>query len=322
MKVKVEGSYPTVERVSTGIYSMDVALGDPHTRQLGMPLRTYHEIYGDPHRGKSTLAYYLAAQVPGSKVSLCPIEEVDPKYIQRCLDAGGFEGTLKLIEGQETKKGKKVFRLQEDMLQEMVNDVMYTETCRVGIWDSIGAFVPIAEMEGDITDAIMGIRAREVGKVATRMSLITYKETPSVYFVVNHKHAVLGGRGHLTPGGKKLEYLAGVRVYIWNKEVIKTGDEIIGYLVGGTCEKLRWGGKGRQFQFIILPGMGVSKDLSAMFDCFLYGLARREKTVKIGDKSFGYISKIFEQARKGNVEKFAPFHDELKKFSRKEDFVE
>ena len=95
MTIKITGEFQTIPRVSTGIYSLDVALGNPRTRELGMPLRTYYELYGNPEQGKSTLAYYLAGNFAKDKtIALCDIEGLDMEYVVGALELSGFDGEL------------------------------------------------------------------------------------------------------------------------------------------------------------------------------------------------------------------------------------
>jgi hypothetical protein len=90
----------------------------------------------------------------------------------------------------------------------------------------------------------------------------------------------------------------------------------LGFLVGGQVEKLRFGGKGRMFQFYIVPGFGVHPGVTAMFDAFAYGFAERGSRVKMNDKSFGYLkSDLLTYAAEGKSRKFTPFVDALRGYA-------
>jgi hypothetical protein len=65
----------------------------------------------------------------------------------------------------------------------------------------------------------------------------------------------------------------------------------------------------------MLAGHGIHIGLTAMYDCFLLGLAERGKVVKIDGNSFGYLKDLVEDAHEGNNDKFVPFLDLLRTYS-------
>lgn len=314
MAIKIEGDYPEVQRVPTGLFSLDVALSSQNV--LGMPVRTIYEIYGRPGVGKSSLAYYLAGKLnPTSKIELCDLEGLDRDYVVSSLGQAGFDGTLHFISGTGPKKKKP--RPHEEMMQETVANLR-NDDVSCAILDSIGAIVPIAEDSGDIGDANMGRRAKAVSQYVRGLTMVMqYMEAPKVAFIVNHVNAVIGGRGHSTPGGDALKHLAKVRIMLYSSDIIEDSDNTpIAFIAEGKIEKLRFGAKGKKFKFVLIPGIGLSPDLTAMIDCIDLGLAERKTTVKIGDTSIGFISKLVDDASKGRHDKFLPFYDALDKYKR------
>jgi len=312
MPVKIVGDYPQTERVSTGIFSIDRALGDPIKERWGMPLRSMYEIYGYPHTGKSTLSYYLAGRVDGKNdILLADLEGLDRDYLVAAVGASGFDGTVRIIPYKDTKNKN---RSHEEIITDMVDGV-FEETVSSGILDSIGAIQPMAEVVGDVGEAFIGKRAKAVAQLSRRaVAALKLGEKPSAIFIINHLHPMIGGRFNYTPGGQTLEYLSGVRIRIQIKERITSSEgELLGILSKGFVDKLRFGGPGRTFQFVIIPGQGINPGLSAMFDCIELGLAERKSTIKIGKKSFGYISKLMEAGRAGDSDAFAPFYEQLEK---------
>ena len=314
MSITIEGNYPEVQRIPTGIYSLDYALSSQNT--LGMPIRTIYEIYGRPGVGKSSLAYYLAGRVdPNSRIELCDLEGLDRDYVVSSLAQGGFEGTLRFISSVDEKKKP---RSHEAMMQETVANLREDKSS-CAILDSIGAIVPIAENAGDLGDANMGRRAKAVSQYVRGLTMVMqYMEIPKVAFIVNHVNAVIGGKGHSTPGGDALKHLAKVRIMIYSSDIIKdTNDNALAFISEGVIEKLRFGAAKKKFKFVIIPGVGVSPDLSAMIDCIDLGLAERKKTVKVGGLSVGFISKLVDDATKARHEKFLPFYSALDEYKRK-----
>lgn len=316
MPVDVIGSYPEIVRARTGLYSLDWAFSS--RGNLGVPMRTILELYGYTNAGKSTLAYYLAGKVTNKgKVNVADLEAADIEYIKQALENTGMDGQVEILDLIDDK-GKPI--PHEEILQTAVRSIK-EETTRAVILDSVGAIIPIAEASGDFGEAFMGKRAKLVSQFSRSVnSHLMTKDSPSLCIVINHVHSIIGGRGHVTAGGENLKYLAASRVMIWNNETITAEEDAgsefpIGFLVSGKLEKLRYGGRGREFSYYIVPGYGVHEGASAMFDCFNLGLAERGATVKIDGKSLGYLKKdLLSYAYEGKQRKFDPFKEELQKY--------
>ena len=98
-------------------------------------------------------------------------------------------------------------------------------------------------------------------------------------------------------------------------EVITNSDgEMLAFVSKGKVDKLRYGARGRMFKFVIIPGYGVSRELTALIDCVDLGLATRKTVVKVGDQNMGYISKLVESAKTGYSKTFQPFFDVLDEY--------
>src|SRR3990167_7564347 len=168
--ILVEGEVPVVERFSTGLWSLDHALGQ--NGQWGAPLRSIYEIYGYPHVGKSSLSYYLAGCVrPKGKIVIADVEgTMDGAYLKSCVAQSGFQGTIKIVDYAD-KKGP---RHHEAMIQEAA-DALYDEE-----------------------EAFVGRRALIVSKWSRRVSAwLRAASRPKATFVVNHVNPIIGGRGHV-----------------------------------------------------------------------------------------------------------------------------
>ena len=313
MPVTIEGTRNLISRVSTGLYGLDCAMS--FQKSLGFPLQTITEIYGNESIGKSTFVYYLSGVItkqinPKGKIVLCDLEGIDIEHLPRAVGMGGFDGTVRIVEAID-KKGK--VRSHDDMLTETAN-ALYDDDTICTIVDSIGAIVPTAEKETNVGEGFGAKRAVVVAQwVRKTLDAVLTASHPSVAFATNHVHTIIGGRGHLTTGGVTLNYLAANRMYLYNSsaDTIKSGDYVLANVIAGKMEKLRYGGKGREFKFVIVPGFGVRPNLTALQDCVELGLAERGSVVKIKDKSFGFISKLVEQDLAGDNDKFSPFYELL-----------
>lgn len=319
--VNIIGTYPYITRQRTGIFSLDMALSN--RGDLGAPMRSIYEVYGYPNSGKSTLCYYLAGKLSRTPdISICDLEMADMNYLKSAIGMSGFSGNVRIIDVTDTKGH---VRTHEQMLMDMCTDL--ENNAGVVLLDSVGAIQPLAEAAGDFGEAFVGKRAKLVAQVSRALSgALRIKQENSAAFVINHTHQIIGGRGHTTAGGETLKYMAAVRIMIWTEEILENDDGVtFGFLAAGQVEKLRFGGKGkfRQFNYYIVPGLGVHPGASAMFDCFSLGLAERGGTVKMEGKSMGYLKKDFLQyALSGKNRKFEPFQEALAQYETTLNFTE
>jgi len=318
----VVGKYPKLERIRSGIFSLDYALKDKD--KLGIPLRVIYEIYGYTNSGKSTLSYYLSGivgQYFNKDITICDLEMLDVDYLISATSQSGFDGEIRLVDHSDDKDKPYT---HEHMLQDLAINVS-KNNFGSGILDSVGAVMPLQEVAGDYGEANMGRRAKLIAQhVRDIGGALRVKKQPSIDIIINHVHAIMGGRGHTTAGGEAKTFLAGVRMMITPQEVFiddKT-EEPIGFLVKGKVEKLRFGGRGRWFNFYIVPGMGVHVGVSAMFDAFRYGVAERGARVKLGDRKIGYLkADLLKYAADGNTRKFNVFHEAMQEFEEENRFA-
>lgn len=296
-----------IDRFSTGIFSLDWLLRYKDT--WGFPLYTITEIYSNPSVGKSTLSTYLSGRVPPQTgtIKLCDLENaVEEDHLRNTLGRSGFGGSLDVI--SSTAKGKP--REHAEMLDEAINSILDPPVSAV-IIDSLGAYQSTPERDNPIGDANMGRRAMNIAQASRKaMSNLRLANHPAVVFYINHIHSVMGGKGHDTPGGVTKNFAASQRLMLYTVEKFDDGSS----LVSITGEKIRYGGyrKGEKAYVYISPGNGVIPEMCNVFDCVVFGIATRSHTVKIGDKSYGYLSALMEKAIDGSdPELFQEFKEKL-----------
>ncbi len=279
-------------------------------------MRTIIEIYGSPGSGKSSLAAFASARVKKTgKVGIMDTEgAIDPDYIETTFGRAGFEGTIKVVDYSKLKKKEKVQRPHEEMAQELA-DYLLDPDFNAIIIDSLGGWRPVAEVEGDVGDAIMGRRAKAIAQFVRRCtSHMMIVDEPKVVFIVNHRLAGMSTRGHYTPGGQTKTYDCAARLFMYRYDNdFKDGC----FQAEIKVEKLRWGGthKEKKAQVFIIPNVGVAPGMTAMLDCCRLGLAKRGavvkyKATKSGEtvwNSVGRIGTLIDAEREGNMKKFTPF---------------
>jgi RecA/RadA recombinase len=309
MTVKITGAVEHYDRIRTGSYSMDHALaGGPRGILVpGFPQRTITILSGRMMSGKSTVAEWLAGKIAGSKkIAGAFLEEFDEEFVQAVLEEAGYSGEVQLVDGEK----------DEDYI-DGIDAHLQDEDYSVGIFDSLGAIMALAEGEGKAGEANMGRRALLISKLMRRTrSRIRNRKSPVSLICTNHLHPNIGTFGNSLSGGVTQQYMASnlieLSVYHDDEHFFDDGSQII----GGYCKKVKFGPSYGKFQLFNLAGYGPHLGLGAVLDCLTEEIATKEKgkkPIKLGDKSFGTFTKLIEAAKKGDTEIFQPFQTALQK---------
>ena len=190
----------TVEAISTGALSLDMALGVG-----GLPRGRIVECYGHESSGKTTLALHVVAnaQRRGGVAAFIDAEHaLDPSYARRIgVDLG------QLLVSQPNS-GEEALTICEQLAKSGAVDVV--------VVDSVAALTPQAEIDGDIGDAHVGLQARLMSQ-AMRKLTSTLAQTKTLCIFTNQvreKIGVMFGNPETTPGGKALKFYATCRLQV------------------------------------------------------------------------------------------------------------
>lgn len=340
MTVTVIGNYPKVERVVSGFWSLDHALSNERTNEIGIPLTDY-EVYGAKKTGKSTTVTSMAGimgREKGWHVAYAPVESVDIGLIVGILEHEGFGGFVRFCDGDTQRSSKKEARYDELMLEELISSVDVpnaTDAKRdpeqgkynIAILDSIAHVSPQAEVDGDLQGTAMGRRAMLIARYFRRITRIQ-REKPIVTFSTNHLHPPIGNafaHAYKTTGGETPAYIARVRMNLKKGDYDKLAKDFCGlpdgsYAIIGKIDDLSFGRSGRKFQVFNLAGYGLDVNMSAVLDCVCTGLAAvKAKKVYLGGEDMGKIVDLVELAKMTPIselineqaEAFQPFKDAL-----------
>ena len=308
-----------VQQMRSGLFSFDWLLG--YKGKPGMLLRNAIELYANPGIGKSTLAYYLAARVrPTGKVLIANLEPaIDVDHVAMNAGRAGFSGSIEVLPGI-AKDGKA--RPHGQILADLGTRLKDKEV-NAGILDSVGAYIPVMEDgQDDLSDVVWGKRAQELAKFSRRASnSLRLSDDPKLLFVINHvQPSMVNQYAHVTPGGTAISYLTRYRLWMRKSEDVLDSQ---GTWVKITAEKKTFGGvdpKCMGYVFII-PSYGVSPEMTAVFDCFEFGLATRPNgtgNVKVGEVSTKRLRDLLEIATDPDADKtiFLPFYQALLRYER------
>lgn len=203
-----------VESLSTGILSLDIALGIG-----GLPKGRIVEVYGPESSGKTTLTLLVAAQCQRENgvVAFVDAEHaLDPEYAKTL----GVDIDELLVSQPDT--GEQALAIVEALVRSSAVDLV--------IVDSVAALVPKAEIDGEMEDQQVGLQARLMSKALRKLAGVINKTNTIVIFInqLREKVGVMFGNPETTTGGMALKFYSSVRLDIRKGEAIKEGGNIVG----------------------------------------------------------------------------------------------
>lgn len=192
-----EESTLDVEVIPTGIEVVDKAIGVG-----GIPRGKITEVFGNEGCGKTSMCLHTIAQA--QKMGLVAVFiDAEHSINHERMKALGVD-TGKLIIHQP-ESGEMALELVE----------MTVRSGKVGIVvvDSVAALTPMAEIEKDMGDSVMGVHARLMSQAMRKLVAPVNINNVALMFT-NQTRAKLGGffGGETTTGGNALKFYASLRM--------------------------------------------------------------------------------------------------------------
>lgn len=264
-----------IEAIPTGSLGLDIAL-----QCGGLPKGRLAEVFGGESSGKTTLALHIIANVQkagGRAAAFIDAEHaLDPAYCK----ALGVD--LKKLVLSQPDTAEQALDTTEVLVRTGEFDIV--------VVDSVAGLVPRVEMEGDIGDAQVGVKARLMSKACRKLVEPAKTNKTAVLFINQIRSQIGGFAGTTTPGGWGLKFGASVRIKL-NHTVggkLKEGDEDSARRVQATVVKSKVGAPFRTAEFDVVYGMGIQRERDVLLQGFKFGvLSRGGAWYSFGDANLG-----------------------------------
>lgn len=213
-----------VESIPTGIYGVDVATGIG-----GVPLGKYVEIFAESGAGKSSFCLSVAAQAQKQGLLVAYLDGEHAVNLDFAEKLGVVKKDLLFSQPDNAEVG---FDIVESLIDS--NQVSLI------IIDSVDALLTKRELEGELSDSDIGIKAKFMSKACRRLKAKTHNANCCLIFISQMRDNI-GAMGHAekttTTGGKALKFYSDMRIRFKRVGQIKSGDDVVGHKVEGTVVK-------------------------------------------------------------------------------------
>ena len=254
-----DGATSNVEAVSTGAFSLDMALGVG-----GLPKGRIVELYGHESSGKTTLALHVVAnaQRGGGTAAFIDAEHaLDPAYARRI----GVDLESLLV--SQPSSGEEALGICEELVKSGAVDVV--------VVDSVAALTPQAEIDGAMGDSHVGLQARLMSQA---MRKLTAAIAQSGF-----------GNPETTPGGKALKFYASCRLQVQRIGALKNpAGEVVGNRTRVKVVKNKVAPPFTEAEFDILYSCGISWEGSVLDAAFAKDVVeKRGSWIAFGQEQLG-----------------------------------
>lgn len=201
------------EIISTGSTELNLALGIG-----GLPRGRIVEILGEEASGKSTLALHVIAEAQSKGLQTAYID-TEHSLDRKRAEAIGVDFNKMVISQPDSA----------EQALDLLDFLVRSKDFGVIVIDSVAALVSKAEIEGDSSDANIGVIARLMGKAMRKIVAPANRGKTMVVFInqLRDKISGFGFPQKVGAGGNSLKFYASVRLDLRRTGNNKKGENVI-----------------------------------------------------------------------------------------------
>ena len=244
LRLNEPGSKVNIDTISTGIISLDLAIGSG-----GFPKGRIVELYGGEGGGKTTVALTVAANVQKLGGNIGFIDAEHGLNRQLCENVG--IDANKFVVSQPSS-GEDTIEMVEKMIKSGAFDMI--------IVDSVAAMTPKAEIDGEVEQQFMGLHARLMSRFMRRVASVANEHNVMLVLINQiRKNIASYGAPDESTGGKAIKFYSSLRIEVKTTSAKKltVDGEAIGHTVTATIKKNRLGAPHTTAEFDLIYGKGI-----------------------------------------------------------------
>lgn len=188
----------------------------------GFPRGRINEVYGPESAGKTTFTLHTIAQ---AQKAGCVAAFVDATHALDVNYAAKLGVDMDELILSQPDYGEQAIQVVLNLVEAGAVDIV--------VVDDVTSLIPKAELDGEMTDASMGMQARLMSKAMRKLQGVASKTGTVVIFInqVREKIGVMFGNPEVTTGGRALKFFASTRTEV--RRLSKTdGGDIIDPVTG------------------------------------------------------------------------------------------